>query len=157
MLTSHSSAKTSLSMAVRRPPTAFKLTGSARSSHRGIDQSLMARFRAQTPRTTSSSAGSRELGGTLPSFFELHHLVPIEEVGPILHHASPGDEILGSVVSTSDVVLFGMGKLHLDPILMVLADPDRRPAKLDQLLVGPSAGEPPETMDRLPTMIAKPV
>jgi hypothetical protein len=41
----HSSAKTSLLMAFRRPPTAFKRTGSARSSHREIDQSLMALFR----------------------------------------------------------------------------------------------------------------
>ena len=87
----------------------------------------------------------------------ISHLVPIEEVSPILHHASPRDEILGSVVSTSDVVLFGMGKLHLDPILMVLPDPNRRLAKLDQLLVRPGAGQPPEPMDRLPTMITKPV
>lgn len=43
-------------------------------------------------------------------------------------------------------------KLLLDSILMVLPDPDRRLAKLDQLHVGPRGGEPPETMDRLPSM-----
>lgn len=76
MLTSHSSAKTSLLMAFRRPPTAFKRTGSARSSHREIDQSLMALFRGYPPRTTSNSAESRKLGGTLPSLWDGPPLFP---------------------------------------------------------------------------------
>ena len=78
---------------------------------------LTAEIRAQDCRSQAGLGGINHAQRIFP------HSTAVEVINPVLHHASTRYEVLGRIVGISHLVLVTVSQLHLNPILVIFADP----------------------------------